>query len=137
MLATLCSLGYRKIGFTDFDDKIFDGTNLFLVDVDEFRDLYFGAVQEFREILLDPNNTEKLKDFRKLQRSIFLRELKDAIFGYKGSLTRNEEDKVRYIKRFYQSMEWTQPTEGQIKRFVKFPKDYVTHDVYMSMMFEG
>ena len=137
MLATLCSLGYRKIGFTDFDDKIFDGTNLFLVDVDEFRDLYFGAVQEFREILLDPNNTEKLKDFRKLQRSIFLRELKDAIFGYKGSLTRNEEDKVRYIKRFYQSMGWEQPTEGQIKRFVKFPKDYVTHDVYMSMMFEG
>jgi len=134
MLAVLCLAGYRKIGFPDFDDKVFDGTDLYLVDVDECRDLYFSSAPDFRRILLNPRDSKELPKFRSLQRSLFVMLMRDAIYDYRESLTPTEEDKAEYIRAFYQKLGWKQPSDGKIRRLTDFPKDYMTYDRYMAMM---
>lgn len=134
MLAVLCLSGYRKIGFTDFDDKIFDGTNLYLIDVDECRDLYFASDPPFREILLDPQDQKELQKFRELQRSIFVGAMRDAIYNYRDSLTPTGSDKENYVRAFYKRVGWKQPDGKNMKKLIAFPKDYMTHDSWMSMM---
>lgn len=137
MLATLCLAGYRKIGFTDFDDKVFDGANLYLIDVDECRDLYSEAAPDFREVLLNPKKAKGLRIFRKLQREIFTVEMKDAVFKYRDSLTPANEDRANYVRAFHQRMGWREPDERQMKGLIDFPGDYMTHDGWMSMMCES
>ena len=92
MLAALCLGGYRKAGFTDFDDKIFDGKELYLIDVDECGDLYYYVTSNFREILLNPSDT-KLREFRKTQKNLFIKLMRDANFDYKDTETQSEDDK--------------------------------------------
>jgi hypothetical protein len=134
MLAILCRAGYRKIGFTDFDDKIFDGANLHLIDVDECRDLYFLTATDFREVLLDPNSAGEVRKFRRLQRGVFTSIMRDAIFDYHDSLTPTNQDRTAYVNAFFQKMGWRTPSEGQMKKLINFPKDYMTQDRYMSVM---
>ncbi|NCO11406.1 hypothetical protein CO038_04500 [Candidatus Pacearchaeota archaeon CG_4_9_14_0_2_um_filter_39_13] len=134
MLAALCLTGYRKGGFTDFDDKIFDGTNLYLIDVDECRDLYYPARPDFREMLLNPGNTKALSDFRRQQRKIFIGTMRDAIFRYQSSLTPTEEDKILYVQTFYRELGWKQPSQETIREHINFPKDYMTVDSWLAVM---
>jgi len=134
MLANLCLSGYRKTGFCDFDDKIFDGQSLYLVDVDECIDLYFPSSPDFKQILLDPNNPKVLKDFREVQKLLFENTLKDAIYDYRKSLTQTFNDKILYISSFFQKIGWGDPTPKKVKELTTFSKDYLTFDSYISMM---
>lgn len=134
MLAVLCLSGYRKIGFTDFDDKIFDGTNLYLIDVDECRDLYYSSAPHFREVLLNPQDPREIQKFRKLQRSLFVGAMGDAIYNYRDSLTPTESDKESYVRAFYKRLGWKQPGGKNMKKLITFSKDYMTHDSWMSIM---
>jgi len=131
MLANLCLLGYRKQGFADFDDKIFDGKNLYLIDVDEVVDIYsenYLSKREFRDILINPLNQKLLKKFRLFQKSLFKQTLKDVLYDYRQSLIPSKEDKILYIKTFYKNIGWGKPKESEIKKLLKFPKDYLTFD---------
>ncbi len=132
MLAKLCALGYRKQGFCDFDDKLFDGRNLYLIDVDEVIDLYPSSTN-FRKFLLDPRRTN-LNAFRKFQEDLFLKELKDTLFEYKDSLTPSTKDKIKYISSFFNTLGWQAPSEKQVKHLTHFKKDYITQQSIMSMM---
>lgn len=134
MLAALCLAGYRKIGFTDFDDKIFDGNYLYLIDVDECRDLYYPRTPDYRKMLLNPTDIKELRTFRRFQRKIFERTLRDAIYNYRDSLTPCYKEKTNYVRAFYQRMGWKNPSERQAKKLVTFPKNYQTFDSWMSMM---
>jgi len=136
MLAILCLSGYRKIGFTDFDDKIFDETNLYLIDVDECGDLYHPFVSNFREILLNPKDSRKLQKFRRLQKNIFVGVMRDAIYNYKDTLTPAEQDKEKYVSAFYKRLGWKQAEGKNMKKLITFSKDYMTHGSWMSMMCE-
>lgn len=136
MLAALCLAGYRKIGFNDFDDKIFDGTDLSLIDVDECRDLYFPYVPDFEKILLNPKDSSELRRFRNLQRDLFVSTMRDVIFRYKDSLTPTDKDKADYTRAFYQRMGWRKPDERKMKKLITFPKDYMTNESWMGMMCE-
>ncbi len=135
MLAVLCLLGYRKIGFNDFDDKIFDGENLYLIDVEELRDLYYPMkYKKFKDMLLNPTDTSKLDEFREGQKSLFKTALKDALYDYRDSLTPTFDDQVGYVDAFYKRVGWGKPPKSKIKELTGFPDDYMTVDRYMSMM---
>jgi len=134
MLAALCLGGFRKVGFTDFDDKIFDRTNLYLIDVEECGNLYYSSAPNFREMLLNPKNTSALTRFRRLQRQIFKRMLKDALFEYKQNLIPTREDQSQYIRAFHEKIGWSKPTEREITRLTDFPENYITFGSEMAMM---
>ncbi len=135
MLAIMSLLGYRKQGFGDFDDKLFDGTNLYLIDVDECMDLYDGLLKG-RDMLLNPRDTNELRRFRRAQRDIFIRTMRDTIFGYRDSLTVSDEEQVLYVRSFFKQMGWKDPTDGKLERMLTFPENYMTHSSYMAMMME-
>jgi len=134
MLAALCLGGFRKPGFTDFDDKIFDGSNLYLIDVDECGDLFSSCAPNFREILLNPKDTSALKGFRRLQKEMFEKMLTDALFEYKQNLIPTREDQTQYINSFYGRIGWNKPTKKEIASLTKFPKNYITFDSHMAIM---
>jgi hypothetical protein len=134
MLAALCLGGFRKPGFTDFDDKIFDGSNLYLIDVDECGDLFSSCAPNFREILLNPKDTSALKGFRRLQKEMFEKMLTDALFEYKQNLIPTREDQTQYINSFYGRIGWNKPTEKEITRLIDFPRNYMTFDSHMAIM---
>ncbi|MFA5992356.1 MAG: hypothetical protein WC796_01475 [Candidatus Pacearchaeota archaeon] len=136
MLADLCIAGYMKHGFTDFDDKVFDGRRLHLIDVDECIDVYFPARPDFREMLLDPRDLDKLKKFRRLQRDIFTTTMRDAIFDYRETLTPAKQDQAQYVNAFFQRMRWKKPSDSLTRRLTTFSKNYTTADRYMAMMCE-
>ncbi len=136
ILASLCLNGYRKMYFADFDDKIFNGKDLYLIDVDEINNLYGFGKFDFRKILVNPSNTKALDEFREAQRSIFRGCVKDAIFEYQDSLTPRLEDKILYITKFYEKIGDNALSKSEIKEIITFPKDYLTFDRYMSMMSE-
>lgn len=134
LLATLCLLGYHKGYFADFDDKLFDGKNLYLIDVDELGDLYYPGQIDYRQMLLDPNNQTLLREFRRLQRSRFRLSLRNALYDYRNTLLQNPQDQERYIKAFSKAIGWSIPTPKQIREITVFDDDYLTHDTYMSVM---
>lgn len=134
MLAALCLAGYRKQGFSDFDDKIFNGKDLYLIDVDECMDLYFPDKPDYRKILLDPNDKKGLWEFRMFQRSIFRQVLKDAIFDYKDSLLPNIEEQKAYISTFYKRLGCKEANEKEIKELVRFDKNFLTFDHSVNLM---
>jgi len=136
MLANLCSSGYCKFGFTDFDDKIFDGKNLYLIDVDECSDIYAHDEIDYRSVLINPKSDEKFKLFRKYQIDRFKQELKDAIYEYRNDLLQNSEDKKNYVKTFYKSMRWKEPDKNEIKKLITFPDNYITRESNISMMMD-
>lgn len=136
MLANLCLLGYRKQGFADFDDKIFNGENLYLIDVDEVVDIYseyYFKGKEFRNILANPFNQKLLNKFRVFQKSLFKQSLRDALYEYRQSLAPSKEDKILYVKTFYKNIGWKEPRESEIKSLLKFPKNYFTFDRAMAL----
>ncbi|MFZ5955728.1 MAG: hypothetical protein ACOYT4_04855 [Nanoarchaeota archaeon] len=134
MLANLCLAGYRKVGFTDFDDKIFDGKNLYLIDTEDCRDLYEPVSLEYKNILRNPLDKKSMEDFRNLQKDIFSVSLKDAIFNYKNNLLSGVDDKIIFIKTFYETLHWKEPTNRSIKELIKFREDYMTLDSHRSFM---
>jgi hypothetical protein len=133
MLSAICCAGYFKPGFTDFDDKIFDSKNLYLIDIDECLDIYAHFKPEYRKMLLNPNDTEELGRFRKFQTGFFRQMLKDAIFEYQENLTQSRDDKKLYITSFYRHMKWPEPSEKEIKSILRFPKNYITHESAVCM----
>lgn len=135
MLASLCLLGYGKVGFEDFDDKLFDGKDLYLIDVDELHDIYHASV-DFRKVLLNPNAVDCLDRFRKQQNEIFMRALRDSIYSYKKTLTPKKEDMMLYALSFFKKIGWDKPTKAKLNSIITFPENYTTLDVYMSMMSE-
>ncbi len=134
MLANLCLSGYRKEGFTDFDDKVFDGKNLYLIDVDECMDIYFPFNPNFREVLLNSKDTKKLQDFRQLQKELFVGTMRDAIFNYRGTLTPTESDQKEYVSAFYERMNWNQPNKSELREMLHFPNDYMPKDLWINLM---
>jgi hypothetical protein len=134
ILAMLCIAGYRKMGFSDFDDKVFDGANLHLIDVDECRDIYAELSLDYRKMLLNPSGKADLNKFRKLQKAVFQAALKDAIFMYRDSLTPTDKDKTEYIRSFYRKIGWKEPSDKEVKKLTSFPDNYQTVDGWMSMM---
>lgn len=137
MLARLCVSGIRKSGFTDFDDKVFDGTDLYLIDVEECSDLYFPMRPDFQSILLNPSDSSELRKFRAFQRNHFKKTLKDALFTYRDTLTPTLEDKKAYINSFFDTLDWNTPGESELKRLTHFEKNYMTWDSYLSSMSDG
>ena len=133
MLAKLCLAGYRKQGFSDFDDKIFDGERLYLIDVDECVDLYGFLNPNYRDVLLNPKDNSRLKAFRKMQRNVFKGMLKDTLFNYRNNLTSTKDDMIEYINKFYDIMGW-KVYEREVSKLTTFEKHYITHDTLMSEM---
>lgn len=135
MLARICKAGYRKSGFTDFDDKIFTpNQELYLIDVDDCRDIYFMTNPPFKEILLDPTDKNSVRKFRRVQKSIFKGQLKDALCAYQNSLTTTDSDKVTYVTSFNEALGWKAPTDKDMAKLTTFEKNYTTTDSFMSMM---
>ncbi len=135
MLAALCLLGKRKAGFTDFDDKIFNGQDLYLIDVDECDDLYAAMHVDFKALLLNPTSTTELKQFRAWQKGLFQQVLKDAIYSYKDSLVPTKSDQEEYICSFFERLKW-RATEKDVKRLTTFPEHYQTLESSLAMMDE-
>ena len=133
MLAKTCLTGYRKQGFHDFDDKIFDGKDLYLIDVDECVDLYSGF-RGYRDTLLNPKDTRKLREFRKMQRGTFKGTLGDVLFEYRKSLTPSQEDRKLYTKTFFKTLGWKEPSIKEMTKLTSFDEKRMTMDSYMSMM---
>jgi len=136
MLGVLCLLGYRKVGFEDFEDKVFDGKHLYLVDTEEFEDLYKFMEPDFRSMLLNPLDARELRRFRDEQKSRFKIALRDAIFRYRNNLTPSLEDQLLYTKIFYECVGWGIPKESDTRKILNFPKNYMTLDSYICMMTE-
>jgi len=136
MLAKVCQAGYRKQGFHDTDDKIFDGKDLHLIDVDECVDIYFGLRADYRKILLNPRDTSGLREFRRMQGDLFKTALKDALSEYKNSLTPTREEMHYYAKIFYQTLGWKEPSTKQLTNLLDFPENYMTQDRYMALMMD-
>lgn len=136
MLAAMCLAGLRKDGFNDFDDKVFDGRRLWLIDVDECRDLYLPGEPDYREMVVNPNDTKALEEFRNRQREMFSIMLKDNLYRYRDSLTPTRDDKVSYIQAFYNRLGWEQPDDKSIRRLLHFPNGYTPFDSWISMMSE-
>ena len=113
ILATLCLMGFAKSGFTDFDDKIFDGHKLWLIDVDEFEDIYPSGI-DFRGVLLDHKDLRGLIQFRALQKQIFLSKLTNAIFDYQGTLLISHSQVLDYIRHFYNRIGYPPATQEEI-----------------------
>ncbi len=133
MLGKVCLAGYRKQGFEDFDDKIFDGKDLYLIDVDEYVDLYYGF-RDYRKVLLNSKETSGLRDFRKMQKATFKGALKDVLSEYRKSLTPTREDMEYYARIFYKSLGWKEPSQKQLSKLTTFSDDYMTQDRFMSIM---
>ena len=136
MLANLCRAGYRKGYFEDFDDKIFDGERLWLIDVDECSNLYSLTNINFRQTLLDPTEKSSLRKFRRLQKSVFNGVLRDSIYTYRNTLTPTNQDKENYVKTFYQKLGWKIPCAKKMRDFLTFSKNYQTTESHMSMMMD-
>ncbi|MEK6825748.1 MAG: hypothetical protein AABY00_03100 [Nanoarchaeota archaeon] len=134
MLAHLCQAGMRKVGFTNGDDKVFDGKTLWLIDVEECTDLYHPGAPDYRKILLDPCNTSQLKGFRRLQRETFKTTLRDALYHYQDNLTPQNDHRRFYVTTFYDALKWKSPKEREMQRLTTFVKDYMTFDTWMSEM---
>jgi tRNA A-37 threonylcarbamoyl transferase component Bud32 len=134
MLANMCLAGYRKSGFCDFDDKIFDGKKLYLIDVEECRDYYSDLAIDFRSILLNPLDKSKVKEFRKDQIIQFNSTLKDALYIYKDNLIQTLYEKQLYVDTFYDVMKWKKPNMEKMMEITSFPKNYMTFDAYIAMM---
>lgn len=132
MLAGLCLGGYMKQGFTDFDDKIFDGKDLFLIDVDECTDLYITQMLDYRKILLNPTDGG-VERFRRFQREMFLQMLKDAVYEYKDNLTPDKPSQTWYIKSFFKRAGLGTPDEKTINNLLKFEKNYLTYGRQISL----
>jgi hypothetical protein len=127
ILAALCLAGYHKQGFSvSWDDKVFDGRNLYLIDVDESSDLYGPFSVNYRELLLDPNDATKLTKFREQQKRLFERHLKDALFDYRDSLINDRASQERYVRRFYQKLGWQSPNFEDLDRITQFGDNYTT-----------
>ncbi len=138
MLAVLCLLGYRKQGFQDFDDKVFDGRDLHLIDVDEVVDLYSHFKRgDFRKLLVNPIDSSLREGFQREMMQMFKSSLRDAIFHYQHNLTPTFKDKENYIRTFCQKVGLDAPAKAQIRKIVTFPKYYQTTDSFMSMMCDG
>lgn len=138
MLAKLCRLGIRKQGFCDFDDKLFDGETLYLIDADEAQDLYLMMGIDFQEILNDPTDTSKLSEFRDLQKATFLQELKDALYVYQGSLLTDESRRCQYIQQFISELGW-ELSEKELTSLLDFGDDnsrHMTRDMFNSLMLD-
>jgi len=136
MLAALCLAGYRKVGFTDSDDKLFDGTHLHLIDVEECKDLYWILEPEYRKMLLNPSNETGLREFRMKQIGMFEQMLQDALYNYRSTLTPDQKHKVAYIDSFFRRLGWT-VTGEKITELTTFSKKYQTFDSWMSAMSES
>jgi len=134
MLAALCQVGFKKQGFTDFDDKLFDGESLYLIDTDEIIDLYYELGIDFRKLALDPNDETAVSEFRKFQREVFLKELKDAMYDYRESLLDSEQRRLLYIQHFMDVFGW-QPTDEEMTYLLSLQEEnYMTRDTFNSMM---
>lgn len=128
--------GYRKQGFHDSDDKIYDGSRLFLVDTDEVIDLYDYMGIDYRQILLDPTDDIKLREFQAMQRSIFISTLKDAVFEYRKTLLEIEEDAVKYVSKFSKALNLNL-TPYEIAAILDFGEDHMTMDRHMAIMLDN
>lgn len=136
MLAGMFLGGYVKNGFEDNDDKVFDGNRLWLVDVDECRDLYFIMAPDFRRILLNPKDTKALRRFRTHQRGFFKNLLRDTLYNYRGSLLQEQADKESYIHSFFDRMGWKSPSPAELERLTAFKEGYQTIETYIGVMSE-
>ena len=135
MLAALCLAGYRKIGFTDFDDKVYQDGRVYLIDTDELRDLYWPTKpEEYRKMVLNPGDVSQLVSFRMFQKQSFEQALKDALFRYRDSLLRSPEDQALYVKSFFKAVNWPVPLIKQVKALCEFGENYQTLDSYMALM---
>jgi len=135
MLAALCLTGYHKQGFANsWDDKVFNGQDLYLIDVDECLDVYGPLVPPYREVLLDPRDTSKLDEFRRSQRGLFERHLQDALYDYRTSLVTEPAHQERYIRRFFSSMKWDSPGPEKIRELTTFREDYMTLERWSGLM---
>lgn len=137
MLARLCLLGYHKQGFADFDDKIFNGKDLFLIDTEEIEDLYHLEAIDFRSLLLNPTNEKELGEFRNSQMHIFTGELRDVIFEYRNSLLQSVESRILYAKSFYKALGLKEPTQKEMRKMLSFKLNYMTRDRYVSAMMDA
>ena len=124
MLAKLCRLGLRKQGFEDFDDKLFDGRRLYLIDVDEMVGLYDHAGIDFKEIVLNPDG-RLLKEFRRYQRSLFCRMVKDAVYSYRKSLLPDRDSREMYVSHFFRELGWGCSSD-KMSSILAFPENYST-----------
>lgn len=129
MLAMMTKAGYKKTGFSDTDDKKWDGKTLYLIDCEEVTELYTHL--PLREVVLD---RKKLREFRTYQRDVANRALKDALFGYRDTLCATHDDKKHYITAFFGEMGWKQPNERTVRSLTEFGKNYMTEDSFISMM---
>jgi hypothetical protein len=133
MLGLLFMAGYKKSGFCDFDDKIFDGKKLSLIDVDECCSLYSPFEPDFKEILINPCSEIKLIEFRKMQREVFLNGLKDVLFNYQDSLLPTPKLNKQYISSFFNVLNWGTPSKEEIINLTTFGKNYITLDQHLAM----
>jgi hypothetical protein len=136
MLAALCRAGYRKQGFHDSDDKVYDGSRLFLIDTDEVVDLYGYMGIDFRRMLLDPRDDNKLKEFQAMQRGIFISTLRDAVFEYRKTLLEREEDAVKYVSKFSKALNFNLTPE-EIATILDTGEDHMTTDRYIAIMLDN
>jgi hypothetical protein len=134
MLAAFCLLGLNKCGFTDFDDKVFDGKDLYLIDTEEISDLYFPSRPDFKQMLINPIDTAELEKFRQFQDARFRTMLSDALYRYKDSLTPALEDCVLYTNTFLKKIGKKPISDSEVQELTTFPRDYQTWDSYMGMM---
>ena len=137
MLAALCLSGLQKGGFTDFDDKIWTGEDLYLIDVDECTDLYWGMEPDYETMVINPQDRSGLRNFRRMQRGMFKTMLRDAIHEYRETLTPTTEDQQAYVASFYNRAGWKPPTASEMKKLLDFPKNYVTHERNIAMACES
>lgn len=136
ILAALALMGFRKFGFDSFDDKIFDGETLYLIDADEVEDLYKNSISPKALMIefLDPNDESGLERLRELQRQILTQLLRDAISDYSKNLTPSRENRELYVRSFFQNIGWGEPTDEDLAYFANIPDDYLTHDREVFLM---
>lgn len=138
MLANLHRAGYHKTGFSDFDDKLFDGEELYLVDFDETKDIFnlMGMnYEDLRENMKDPTEKEKWKEFRNRQANLFNDLLTDALDSYKGSLLTSEEDRRKYIEAYGNQAGWSELKEEKMREIMP-ERDHTSFDSYLAMIKE-
>ena len=128
MLAALCRLGYHKQRFADFDDKIFNGKELYLIDTEEIVDLYDHVFSGFREVLLDPTDAQGREEFRAFQTKMFMEELTDAVHDYRESLLESVDSRILYAKTFCDAMGMKAPSGAAIKALVTVKENHSTRD---------
>jgi hypothetical protein len=128
MLAALCRLGYHKQRFADFDDKIFNGRDLYLIDTEEVVDLYDHVFSSFREVLLDPADAQGMNEFRRFQMKMFMTELTDAIHDYRDSLLKSVDSRILYAKEFCNAIGMKTPYGAVMKALVTVNERHSTRD---------